>query len=395
MAKKRRLRGGGRKPAAAGLEEELYQFFKQEYEVKKNPVSRKLLVRKAREIDIRAPTLTGLNFSKGWLDRFLKRHHIVLRRTTTVCQKPPADYVEKLVRFILYVRKVCIDNGLTADQILACDETAVWIDPSSSTTLAPCGSRDVPVSSAGHSKLRITALLTASSSGVKYRPYVLLNRKRQIREINDRFGRQLCIVWAGKIWMDDSLTASYLQQVIGPQHFSKKLPIWVSYRCHISKETKRKLTSLKVLSAVVPGGCTKFIQPADVSWNKPFKEKIQEFHDDWLRRDDLPLTASGNLKPPSIDVYLQWIVDSWGSLSSELIIRSFQVCGINLPPNGSEDDIIHCFKADGPCPEGRELLRSKMAEMNAETEPLSEDADSTYATEQEYDSSESESGQDT
>jgi hypothetical protein len=33
--------------------------------------------------------------------------------------------------------------------------------------------------------------------------------------------------------------------------------------------------------------------------------------------------------------------------------------------------------------------------MNAETEPLREDADSMYATEQEYDSSEIESGQDT
>ena len=36
-----------------------------------------------------------------------------------------------------------------------------------------------------------------------------------------------------------------------------------------------------------------------------------------------------------------------------------------------------------------------MAEMNTQIEPLNDDGDSTYATDQEYDSSESESSQDT
>ena len=34
--------------------------------------------------------------------------------------------------------------------------------------------------------------------------------------------------------------------------------------------------------AVVPGGCMKYAQPADVSWNKPFRDRFREFYDDWM-----------------------------------------------------------------------------------------------------------------
>jgi len=31
---------------------------------------------------------------------------------------------------------------------------------------------------------------------------------------------------------------------------------------------------LNLDSAIIPGGCTKFVQAADVSWNSPFKAKV-------------------------------------------------------------------------------------------------------------------------
>ena len=74
----------------------------------------------------------------------------------------------------------------------------------------------------------------------------------------------------------------------------------------------------------------------------------------------------------------------WGSIRT-----------LNLPPDGSQDDAIHCFKADGPCPEGRDLLKTKVAEINAQLEQQTDDdEDSTYTTDQEYDSSDSDSSDD-
>ena len=33
---------------------------------------------------------------------------------------------------------------------------------------------------------------------------------------------------------------------------------------------------------VIPRGCTSKLQPADVSWNKPFKSHLSEMYDEWL-----------------------------------------------------------------------------------------------------------------
>ena len=48
------------------------------------------------------------------------------------------------------------------------------------------------------------------------------------------------------------------------------------------RERERALTKSKVETVIVPGGCTKYIQAADVVWNRPFKGRIEVFYDDWL-----------------------------------------------------------------------------------------------------------------
>ena len=70
------------------------------------------------------------------------------------------------------------------------------------------------------------------------------------------------------------------------------------------------------------------LQPADISWNKPFKEASCSLYDHWTAGDIHPLPASSLIysrwKAPEIHV---------------LVVReSFQVTGIALNPNGSEDE---------------------------------------------------------
>uniref|UniRef100_A0A1I8BKD6 Uncharacterized protein n=1 Tax=Meloidogyne hapla TaxID=6305 RepID=A0A1I8BKD6_MELHA len=66
-------------------------------------------------------------------------------------------------------------------------------------------------------------------------------------------------------------------------------------------------------------------------------------------------------------------------------------CGITVCPDGSEDDIIHCFKAHGAVLEGREILRDRLNgqrcednEINADEE--CNDAESEEGEENEYSS---------
>ena len=121
---------------------------------------------------------------------------------------------------------------------------------------------------------------------------------------------------------------------------------------HVSSETKEVLNQLKIDTVIVPGGCTKYVQAPDVSWNKPFKAVVAEKYAEWMATEEnKPVTKAtatcqgGNLKPPGYDLVCQWVLEAWDSLSTELIKKSFAVCGITHS-NLSE---ISAIQADKPC----------------------------------------------
>jgi hypothetical protein len=116
------------------------------------------------------------------------------------------------------------------------------------------------VLSTGHDKLRVTVVLTARADGYKCLPYVLLSRVRVDAKIVAKFKNKLNLGWVGTTWMNDSVTDDYLQRTFGPNFFGRRLLVWDSFRAHISKATKKKLKELQLDMAVIPGGCTKFVQ---------------------------------------------------------------------------------------------------------------------------------------
>lgn len=53
-------------------------------------------------------------------------------------------------------------------------------------------------------------------------------------------------------------------------------------------------------------------------------------------------------------------------MPKELVIKSFKNCALDIALDGSEDDLIHCFKPNGPIPGGRTLLEQARIDENAE-----------------------------
>ncbi|KAL3071057.1 hypothetical protein niasHT_033197 [Heterodera trifolii] len=76
---------------------------------------------------------------------------------------------------------------MTKKGVYACDETAVWLDPSDGTCITEKGAKTVTVLNTGHEKARVTVILTARSDGKKLQPFVLLPKKRPIPNIINRF----------------------------------------------------------------------------------------------------------------------------------------------------------------------------------------------------------------
>ena len=95
------MSGGGRKPLSAKLEELLLEWIENR-RARGLRVSCKLIMKKA-EVTYCDMTENNLvdnddfKASRGWLEKFMKRNGLSLRRKTTVAQQDPDRMVAKLV----------------------------------------------------------------------------------------------------------------------------------------------------------------------------------------------------------------------------------------------------------------------------------------------------------
>ena len=181
--------------------------------------------------------------------------------------------------------------------IIGCDETPVWFG---NRTLETGGSRKVTIRSTGHDKMRCTVMLTGKADGTRCKPMVVFKRIRPVQGLQDKY-RNLVICYSFNGWMNEELTHTFIEKVIGRLSFDARLLVWDAYCCHIMVSTKTKVRQSKVDMAVIPGGCTKFLQPADLSWNKSFKSKLSELYDEWMESGEHEFTASGNMRAPFLD----------------------------------------------------------------------------------------------
>ena len=75
---------------------------------------------------------------------------------------------------------------------------------------------------------------------------------------------------------------------------------------------------------------------------------------------------------------VEWVLEAWRSLPSEIIVKSFKVCALSSSLDGSEDGQLMCIK-HGPCGDLLERLQCireeecDSFENNAEEDIMLED----------------------
>ena len=168
--------------------------------------------------------------------------------------------------------------------------------------------------------------------------------KRETKQLNEEFKNKCYVASSVNGWMNEDLTHDWVQGVLGKFSFSRRMLAWDSFKCHITDSIKQELAQAKIDPVIVPGGCTKYIQAPDVARNKPFKAKVTEKYDAWMADWAHSFTAAGNMRGPPRREIVKWVLEAWGSLDRELVIRSFRSCALTVAPDRSEDDQIHCLK---------------------------------------------------
>jgi hypothetical protein len=121
------------------------------------PVTRETIRMKALEIatHLKIPR-QDFKASNGWAVRFMRRKGLALRRRTTLVQKLPTDYVEKLIAYQRHIINLRRKHDYLLRQIGNTDETLVFFDMPANITVDTKGSKSVLVKRTGHEKLRIT-----------------------------------------------------------------------------------------------------------------------------------------------------------------------------------------------------------------------------------------------
>ena len=90
-------------------------------------VSRKVIMFKAKEMFDEKnddPTIRdSFIASRGWCENFVRRHGFSLRKKSTTAQKDPSFLVDRLVSYIIHVRRLQEQHSFALSDILAMDET--------------------------------------------------------------------------------------------------------------------------------------------------------------------------------------------------------------------------------------------------------------------------------
>ena len=104
------------------------------------------------------------------------------------------------------------------------DETPIWADMPSKTTVDQRGLKTVPIKSAGHEKQRMTVCLAIKADGSKMKPIVVIPGKKVKSEIAAIKGAILKCSANG--WMNDELTEDWVSHVWGSLAFNKRFLVW-------------------------------------------------------------------------------------------------------------------------------------------------------------------------
>lgn len=338
---------GPRKGAFPEVEAPLTEFIK-ERRSRCLAVTTEIVQTKAREI-ARAHGIDHSKFkaSRGWIQKYMKRAGFSLRRRTSVMQKLPADYEEKLISFQRYVISVRKLYEFLPGQIGNADETPIFFDMPTAQTIHMKGDRQVSVRTTGNEKSRITVMLGCTADGRKLPPYIIFKRKTMPKEV---FPRNVHIRCNEKGWMTEELFLDWLKTVWcrrpGALLSRRSLLVLDAFRGHLTEGVKKKLQDDQTELAVIPGGMTSQLQPLDVCLNKPFKDHVRRLYSEWMASDSIALTPSGRLKRASPSMLAQWVADAWSAIPEEMVAASFKKCCISNRLDGTEDDELWECKSD-------------------------------------------------
>ncbi|KAG3017928.1 hypothetical protein PC120_g10742 [Phytophthora cactorum] len=272
--------------------------------------------------------------SPSWIASFLARHSLSLRTRTCHRQASPLDSTNVAQEFAATVRRRIVEEGITT--VYNADQTAVIYEYVPKLTVDERGSQTVWVKCGGKSKERVTAMLMADSTGKMTREENTQLRQgfsRRLRPTIEKLEREtsMAIFANAKGWWNSKLSLQFLQHHFDTRddHDDPAMLIWDDFSAHWTAEVVQNAAQKNVILQRVPPGYTHCCQPADISWNKPLKDRMRVSWMEHLRLECARMIRCTEndctkVRSPDRKDVMHWRHSAWGELSPETIKSGFK-----------------------------------------------------------------------
>ena len=278
--------------------------------------------------------------STGWWEKTRKRLKIVMRMATHVIQKLCSKSGEEIRLYLARIQKMKMENlPLTKSKTILVfgnfDEVPLQFDMVSGRTYDFQGKKEIGIQTTSGVKMRVTVLMSILSNSVVLPPLFVFKTKKAIpKEIQVKYADSALVYSNAKGWIAEDLLLIWLERIWLNLKFSeneKPILIFDQCRVHTTPTIIKFLTQKKITYEVIPAGTTGYLQPLDVSINKPLKNHIKDKFDKWYANygsSAANTTNKGYRRPPSFDKLIGWTIDACKEINAEILIHSFETTGL-------------------------------------------------------------------
>jgi hypothetical protein len=279
--------------------------------------------------------------------RFMDRYGIVDRATTHQAQnKLHSQHI--IVDFRQHIREIIETYDIVEGDIANFDQTNVSFECASKRTLSRKGVNSISCIATASSD-RCTAMLGVSMGGEYLKPFIVFKaeRKGRIQKVElvnlEGYAPNQAYTVQHNAWMDEEGMHEWIEAIWKPFALSPKrkglcLLMLDEFKAHMVSSVVRKLANLNTIVEFIPPGYTSKCQVMDVGVNRPFKLRVGNEYNDFIRdwnTNNLPGTP---IRPRRHDVSW-WIHRSWTDLAPSIIKKTWIHCGFaDAPPTSKEEE---------------------------------------------------------
>lgn len=216
------------------------------------------------------------------------------------------------------------------------DETSIQFDMASGHTYCFKGAKEVCLQTTIGVKMKVTVLIAILSSGIVLPPVFIFKSKKPIpQDLIQKYKKDCLIFNNQKGWITEDILLEWYDKIwlnLNLPPNVRPMIIYDKCKVHISSKVLNYLKEKKILHEMIPAGTTGYLQPLDVSINRPLKAKVKERFDQLYSSYGVSKTnrtPAGYLRPPSFDLLIKWILSAYQEIEPSIVVNSFKTTGKN------------------------------------------------------------------